>query len=197
MFSNLIQEKSSLLSNREVFFGEMGLVFNAPRTASVKATEDCLLYVLQKDDFKRTEQKFPEIVKTVAQIAEDRLKWFKRDLIRTGGFDVENLTEEQIEKYRQVFCTVDTDGSGVIETDELGILLERLTGIAFSEPERKRIMGKMDIDGNGSIDFDEFLKGLRHLKWLIPHEDEPQEEIKEESIFDIAIGNLEKNCILQ
>jgi len=148
------------------FFGEMGLLYSLPRQASVIALTECDLYVLSKDDFEKVKDKHPEIVKKVRQIADKRFEWFKNSL-KHDSVDPNAFTEEQINNFRQVFIDVDLDGSGVIEIDELGKLLHKLSGKHFSQSELELIMQKMDIDKNKSIDFDEFLAGLRHLRWLV------------------------------
>lgn len=58
------------------FFGEIALVSNQPRTASVVANTYCDLYRLSKVDFDATMKRFPEIAKEIANRGKVR---FERD----------------------------------------------------------------------------------------------------------------------
>ena len=56
----------------------------------------------------------------------------------------------------KMFRTVDTDQSGAIDARELGNALTTL-GLRLSRRELNAIMNHLDSDGNGEIDFDEFV----------------------------------------
>ncbi|OQR82042.1 hypothetical protein THRCLA_23254 [Thraustotheca clavata] len=55
----------------------------------------------------------------------------------------------------EAFDAFDTDGSGVIDFDELQLLTSEL-GIPMPEKELREGFAAIDIDGNGGINFDEF-----------------------------------------
>ena len=69
---------------------------------------------------------------------------------------VENLTEETINQFRFFFNLFDKDSSGTITTKELGTVMRNL-GQNPSEEELKEMIKEIDLDGNGVIDFNEFL----------------------------------------
>jgi hypothetical protein len=167
------------------FFGEMGLLYSAPRMASVKTETECEFYELSKDEFESLKKTSPEIIERVKQIADARFEWFKKHLREelAGDKSVADFTEEQVNNFRQVFSDVDLDGSGAIDTDELGKLLFKLNGKEFTRPELDAIMQKMDLDINGTIEFEEFLAGLRHLRWLVddPHQTKSPSQSKSSS----------------
>lgn len=57
------------------FFGEMALVSNEPRMATIKVEEDCELYELSKDDFQKILMANPKIAESVtAEIAKRKAK---------------------------------------------------------------------------------------------------------------------------
>lgn len=56
----------------------------------------------------------------------------------------------------EVFQLVDVDGSGKICEEELGMLLEKL-GLAATADEVSALFLDLDSDGNGSVDYHEFL----------------------------------------
>ncbi|MFO1059790.1 MAG: ion transporter [Dongiaceae bacterium] len=56
------------------FFGEMALLLDAPRSASVAALSRCQLLILDADDFRSLAQGEPRIGAAIREIAERRLK---------------------------------------------------------------------------------------------------------------------------
>ena len=69
---------------------------------------------------------------------------------------VENLTEETINQFRYFFDLFDKDSSGSITTKELGTIMRNL-GQNPSEEELKQMIREVDLNGDGTIDFKEFL----------------------------------------
>jgi len=70
------------------------------------------------------------------------------------------LTEEQIEEYQQVFSEFDEDNNGSITTKELGTVLKKC-GLNPSKSQLKEMIAAVDTDGNGTLDFQEFLTAVR------------------------------------
>ena len=68
----------------------------------------------------------------------------------------DQLTEEQIAKFKEAFSICDKDGDGTITTKELGTVMRSL-GQNPTEAELQDEINKFDTDGNGTIDFPEFL----------------------------------------
>lgn len=56
------------------FFGEMGLVMDAPRTASVLATDDCILRVITRRTFDRLVSKNPKSIVPLITMLFERLR---------------------------------------------------------------------------------------------------------------------------
>jgi len=54
------------------FFGEMAVLFNQPRSATVRATTPCDLLVLDGDEFRRIVNDFPAVAAEFRRIAEGR-----------------------------------------------------------------------------------------------------------------------------
>merc|ERR1711988_1791586 len=67
------------------------------------------------------------------------------------------LTEEQIEEIREAFNLFDADNSGAIDVRELKAAMRAL-GFEVKKEELKKMTSDIDNDGNGSIEFGEFLE---------------------------------------
>ncbi|CAD5187145.1 calmodulin-like protein 11 [Musa acuminata AAA Group] len=90
------------------------------------------------------------------------------------------LTEEQISEFQEAFCLFDKDGDGCITLEELGTVIKSL-GQNPSEEELHEMIREVDSDGNGTIEFGEFLNLMsRKVK-----ETNVEEELKEAfKVFD-------------
>ena len=95
-------------------------------------------------------------------------------LSATFGFPMaDQLTEEQIAEFKEAFSLFDKDGDGTITTKELGTVMRSL-GQNPTEAELQDMINEVDADGNGTIDFPEFLslmarkmKGARASVWEV------------------------------
>ncbi|GMI95956.1 calmodulin 8, calmodulin-like 8 [Hibiscus trionum] len=90
------------------------------------------------------------------------------------------LTEEQISEFREAFNFFDKDGDGCITVEELATVI-RSVDQNPSEEELRDMMNEVDADGNGSIEFSEFL----NLMAKKMQENDAEEELKEAfKVFD-------------
>jgi len=98
----------------------------------------------------------------------------------TNNNMVEQLTEEQIAEFKEAFSLFDKDGDGSITTKELGTVMRSL-GQNPTEAELQDMINEVDADGNGTIDFPEFLNLMaRKMK-----DTDSEEELKEAfRVFD-------------
>ncbi|KAK0048204.1 Calmodulin [Biomphalaria pfeifferi] len=64
----------------------------------------------------------------------------------------DQLTEEQIAEFKEVFSLFDKDGDGTITTKELGTVMRPL-GQNPTEAELQDMINEVDADGNGTIKF--------------------------------------------
>merc|ERR1712226_1823598 len=65
------------------------------------------------------------------------------------------LTEEQLDEIREAFSLFDADASGMIDVRELKAAMRAL-GFEVKNEELKKMVA--DVDGNGTIEFGEFLE---------------------------------------
>ncbi|CAF1705214.1 calcium-dependent protein kinase 9 [Brassica napus] len=73
----------------------------------------------------------------------------------------ENINTEEIQGLKAMFANIDTDNSGTITYEELKEGLAKL-GSKLTEAEVKQLMDAADVDGNGSIDYIEFITATMH-----------------------------------
>ncbi|TFK60941.1 calmodulin-like protein [Pluteus cervinus] len=92
----------------------------------------------------------------------------------------EQLSEEQIAEFREAFSLFDKDGDGTITTKELGTVMRSL-GQNPGESELQDMINEVDADGNGTIDFNEFLRMMAVKVHLQDNEAELKEAFK---VFD-------------
>jgi len=96
------------------------------------------------------------------------------------------LSVKMIMEMREAFRAMDEDCSGELGVDELREVLSAV-GHAPTDAELLDLMKEVDIDGNGNLDFDEFLELMSlKLKYCTP-----SDEIKESlSYFDSRESSL-------
>ena len=97
-----------------------------------------------------------------------------------------NLSEQQIRDYKEAFSIFDKDGDGTITIHELSTVLQSL-GQNPTEEELEEIIREVDIDGNGEVDFNEFVLLMSKRLKATEQEDNLQDAF---NIFDES-GNGE------
>merc|ERR1712064_161539 len=92
----------------------------------------------------------------------------------------DQLTEEQIAEFREAFSLFDKDGDGKITTKELGTVMRSL-GQNPKDEELNDMINEIDEDGNGTVDFEEFLVMMSKKLKDTDSEEELREAFK---VFD-------------
>ncbi|CAG8550543.1 2710_t:CDS:2 [Paraglomus occultum] len=92
----------------------------------------------------------------------------------------DQLNDEQVAEFKEAFALFDKDNDGTITTKELGTVMRSL-GQNPTETELQDMINEVDADGNGTIDFPEFLTMMaRKMK-----DTDSEEEIREAfKVFD-------------
>ena len=93
---------------------------------------------------------------------------------------MEELSEEQIEEFREAFSLFDPDNKGYIQTKELGNVLRSL-GIYITNEEKNEYIEKYDQEQEDNIYFNDFLEIV--IKKI--SESKPEDELLEAfNLFD-------------
>ncbi|XP_024908670.1 calcium-binding protein 7-like [Cynoglossus semilaevis] len=66
------------------------------------------------------------------------------------------VTEDELEEIRKAFKVFERDGNGFISKQELGMAMRSL-GYMPNEVELEVIIQRLDMDGDGQVDFEEFV----------------------------------------
>jgi len=90
------------------------------------------------------------------------------------------LSEEQISEFKEAFSLFDKDGNGAFSANDLGAVMRSL-GRNPSEVELQEMIAEIDFDGNGVVDFSEFLTIMANKM----RDGDSEEEIKQAfKVFD-------------
>ncbi|KAK2143764.1 hypothetical protein LSH36_814g00010 [Paralvinella palmiformis] len=76
----------------------------------------------------------------------------------------EELSDEKIEELRSIFMLFDQNGDETITIKELGTVM-RAMGQYPTEAELRAIISEIDADGNGIIEFHEFVDLMSRRPW--------------------------------
>ncbi|PYI26925.1 cyclic nucleotide-binding domain protein [Aspergillus indologenus CBS 114.80] len=71
------------------FFGEIGVLMDRPRTATIVARTRCLLVVLTKEDFRQILPRFPDVERAIRDEAQERLMILEKKKKETSAPVVE------------------------------------------------------------------------------------------------------------
>ncbi|ETO16277.1 hypothetical protein RFI_21077, partial [Reticulomyxa filosa] len=75
---------------------------------------------------------------------------------RKTGRRKSQLDKEEIRQLKEAFAFFDHNGDGAISTQEIGQVMKAL-GLEITDEELKDIMHDLDENGDGHMDFDEFV----------------------------------------
>ena len=81
---------------------------------------------------------------------------------------MDSLTSDQIAEFKEAFALFDKDGDGTISSSELETILTSL-GQKPTKEELEDMINEVDADGNGEVDFDEFLSLIEIHRNLLLH----------------------------
>ncbi|XP_046679019.1 neo-calmodulin-like isoform X2 [Homalodisca vitripennis] len=104
----------------------------------------------------------------------------QHDLVVTINLSEYGLTEDQVAEFKEAFMLFDKDEDGTITMAELGVVMRSL-GQRPSETELRDMVNEVDQDGNGTIEFNEFLQMMSKKMKGADGEDELREAFR---VFD-------------
>jgi F-box and leucine-rich repeat protein 7 len=146
------------------FFGEIGILMDRPRTATVIARSRCLLVVLKKEDLRKILPKYREVEQAIRDEALERLAILekKKKQVRPEGFPIASTTRRGSKRTRDVI------------SDELDTSDDHENGVNGTSKKRKSPSpGPNEIStssalGNGLVNVRSLLKELPLFTSLPP-----------------------------
>ncbi|XP_066397538.1 calcium-dependent protein kinase 22-like [Miscanthus floridulus] len=109
---------------------------------------------------------------SLGEVVRSRLKQFSsmnKFKKKALGVVAMNLPREEIDKYNQMFHTMDKDNDGNLSLEELKEGF-RINGHPVPEEEIKMLLQAGDIHGSGTLDCEEFVTVLLHIKKMSNNE---------------------------
>ena len=179
--------KGSIILKEGMHFGEMALLNDEPRNATVRAHGACRCLELSRRAFQkhvgdrvsRIEQEGEHVEATTHG---GRIEGFLKKSSPKSGFgktmwqerwfvldeEAGTLSYYKAKDARTMFYEADADGSGFLDKDEMAELCKAL-GRKMGEKDILGAMAAMDQDGNGEVNLEEFeywwrLHGGKHSK---------------------------------
>lgn len=74
------------------------------------------------------------------------------------------INPKEIAEFRQLFMKIDTNLSGTIEKAELMAACKNNPSMSLSESEIENIIKEVDLDGNGLLNYHEFIAAVCPLE---------------------------------
>ena len=112
--------------NPGAFFGEIGVLMDMPRTATIIARTKCLLVVLKKEDLQAELPKYPEMEKAIRHEAQERLAILKKKRQEGGQAKAPGTSAAAMLAREPV--------PGEVRTGDVGVIKE---GVVVNSKKRK------------------------------------------------------------
>jgi len=82
------KEKTLAILSEGDIIGEISLIDNKPRSATVEALEDCRLISIKRDDFEKILLQYPQVALEIAKVLSQRLRDADKSIEELTFFDV-------------------------------------------------------------------------------------------------------------
>jgi len=117
-----------------------------------------------------TEEQAAKPAKEVAHEKRQEVKADEKTEEETLATIVRDLGEEKVEVYRLAWEVFDKEKKGEVAREDFSKVLCKIYE-NDAEEERKNLIKQMDIDGDGSISYFEYLKFMRDAEGAVDDED--------------------------
>ena len=130
--------------------GEHAILFGRPRnTAARCASETCKLQVLKASAFLKLMKSYPAVKESIRHNAS------RRDFQKALVFATKKSFPTREKELREAFEDADYNKSGSIDLPDVYVMLKDFDD-AFTDADIKEILSSLDLDGSGSVNWEEF-----------------------------------------
>ncbi|MCJ1235054.1 hypothetical protein MMC14_003018 [Varicellaria rhodocarpa] len=138
------------------FFGEIGILMDIPRTATIVARAKCLLVVLKKEDLAKELPNFPEVERAIREEAQERLSILERKKKEKLALNPPDpiLSQARGEKRAR------TSEDGDIVMGETGSI--RSNGTSNNKKRKSPSPGLLDVGSSSALG-----SGMVHVRQLL------------------------------
>lgn len=104
VFLNNIDGSSMMITrlSRGNFFGEMSLLEGAPRSATIQALEDCMVLVINKENFEGVVSKQPQFAFRLLKVLSSRIRSLNDELMKDQKQQKPSLIGKKQEKEKSI-----------------------------------------------------------------------------------------------
>ena len=114
--------------------------------------------------------------------------------MKTNQEDVFELTKKQVDAFKEVFNLFDLNGGGTIDADELEKALNSVD-IKLTQAEIMDVLTVIDDDGNGEIDFNEFLNLMTSTEKFLENIDGSHDNNSQSLLFSALTKFMRKTAL--
>lgn len=140
-------------------FGESSLLFERPRSSTVKCTTDtCTVLEMKGEDFLAVLNSSPEMASSLRNMCRKRL--FKKAVKQFSLHKNRGLSDDDIVA---AFHDADYDRSGSLSLDEVRRLMHRMDP-NFPMDEIRALLKFIDVDEDGGVNLEEFKRLFRQFE---------------------------------
>jgi len=166
IFENFDEDGSGSISSDEI-----GTIV---RSCGIEMTEDELHDMIREidvdgngeidlEEFLHMMQSTMQDPAVIDEEGEEGLSEINKAIIRWRKYAAsQKFNEKQIAEYKEAFALFDKDGDGSISADEIGEVMESC-GLDPNQSELDAMIGEVDKDGNGEIEFPEFMAMMEKM----------------------------------
>lgn len=117
----------SVLEPGEIF-GELALIQDAKRTATVEAIEDCNLIVITRDVFRQKLAKTDPTIKAVVEMLGERVARSNTEIMKTKGVNVNSFIALLNQLFRDLLDVMPEDDKAAFKKEAFPIM-KRMTDV--------------------------------------------------------------------
>eukprot|EP00546_Thalassionema_frauenfeldii_P002560 CAMPEP_0178938308 /NCGR_PEP_ID=MMETSP0786-20121207/26258_1 /TAXON_ID=186022 /ORGANISM="Thalassionema frauenfeldii, Strain CCMP 1798" /LENGTH=701 /DNA_ID=CAMNT_0020617011 /DNA_START=637 /DNA_END=2743 /DNA_ORIENTATION=- len=140
-------------------FGESSLLFERPRSSTVRCISDkCVVLKMKGEDFLTVVNSDEEMASTLRNMCRKRL--FKKAVKQFSLQKNRGLSDDDIVA---AFYDADIDQTGKLSLDEVRRLMHRMDP-KFPMEEIKELMNFIDVDQDGAVSLEEFKRLFRQFE---------------------------------